>query len=164
MFSNRLEIHSPGCLPGPVNLANLLEARFSRNAVIAQVLSDLGFVERLGYGLNRVVNVMKENHLPSPKFEEIGGTFRVTLWKAFDWFSKKEEHQLSNYETLALNDRQKAAVEQLFERGRITNRGYQDLCPDVSSETIRRDLVELVRKGVIIKVGDKKSTYYILKN
>ena len=49
IFSDRLEIHSPGRLPGPVNLENLLDARFSRNAVIAQVLSDLGFVERLGF-------------------------------------------------------------------------------------------------------------------
>ncbi|RME07277.1 MAG: transcriptional regulator, partial [Anaerolineae bacterium] len=54
VFADRLEVHSPGGLPGPVTLDNLLEARFSRNPVIAQVLSDLGFVERLGYGLNRV--------------------------------------------------------------------------------------------------------------
>ena len=60
IFSDRLEVHSPGMLPGPVNLDNLLVSRFSRNAVIAQVLSDLGFVERLGYGLNRVVSVMRK--------------------------------------------------------------------------------------------------------
>jgi ATP-dependent DNA helicase RecG len=46
IFSDRLEVHSPGMLPGPVTLENLLEARFARNAVITQVLSDLGYVER----------------------------------------------------------------------------------------------------------------------
>jgi ATP-dependent DNA helicase RecG len=49
IFSNRLEISSPGTLPGPVTLKNLLDARFARNAIISQVLSDLGYVERLGY-------------------------------------------------------------------------------------------------------------------
>lgn len=60
IFSDRLEISSPGTLPGPMTLKNLLEARFSRNAVISQVLSDLGFVERLGYGLNWVVEFVAQ--------------------------------------------------------------------------------------------------------
>ena len=80
IFADRLEVHSPGGLPGPVTLSNLLDARFSRNAVIAQVLSDYGFVERLGYGFNRVLTAVKQNNLPPPKFEELGGTFRVTLF------------------------------------------------------------------------------------
>jgi len=33
----------------------------------------------------------------------------------------------------------------------------------VSEETIRRDLADLVEKDVLIKMGDKKGTYYILK-
>src|SRR3972149_3216882 len=82
IFADRLEVHSPGVLPGPVTLDNLLEARFSRNAVITQVLADLGFVERLGYGLDRVVAVLQENGLGPPHFEEVAGTFRVTLYSA----------------------------------------------------------------------------------
>ncbi|HSO26748.1 MAG TPA: ATP-binding protein, partial [Anaerolineales bacterium] len=66
LFSNRIEVHSPGGLPGPVTLENLLQARFSRNAVLVQALSDLGFVERLGYGLDRVVSAMRAGELPPP--------------------------------------------------------------------------------------------------
>jgi predicted HTH transcriptional regulator len=80
IFADRIEVHSPGGLPEPVNFGNLLEARFSRNAVIVQALSDLGYVERLGYGLNRVVEVVRQNGLQAPKFEEVAGTFRVTLY------------------------------------------------------------------------------------
>jgi ATP-dependent DNA helicase RecG len=90
IFADRLEIQSPGKLPGPVTLENLLEARFSRNAVIAQVLSDLGFVERLGYGLDRVVAVLRQQGMRPPRFEEIAGTFRVTLFNdlGFDVLGK----------------------------------------------------------------------------
>ena len=80
IFSDRLEITSPGTLPGPVTLKNLLEARFARNAVISQVLSDLGYVERLGYGLDRVVEATRNAGLLPPQFEELSGTFRVTLY------------------------------------------------------------------------------------
>ena len=164
IFADRLEVHSPGGLPGPVTISNLLEARFSRNAVIAQVLSDMGFVERLGYGLNRVVTVLKQNNLPLPKFEEIGGTFRVTLFGA----ESKALNQgalldLSAYAHYHLNPRQERAVGYLVQRARITNSDYQALCPEVSAETLRRDLVDLVKQGVLIKIGDKRATYYILK-
>jgi len=144
IFADRLEVHSPGGLPGPVTLANLLEARFSRNAVIAQVLSDLGFVERLGYGLNRVLTSVKQNNLPMPKFEELGGAFRVTLFpKSID---KKPSllPDLSIYAERDLNPRQQRALGYLAEYARITNSDYQALCPEVSAETLRRDLVDFV--------------------
>jgi ATP-dependent DNA helicase RecG len=164
IFADRLEVHSPGGLPGPVTLANLLEARFSRNAVVAQVLSDLGFVERLGYGLNRVVTVMKQNNLPTPSFEELGGTFRVTLFGSTASLQEKRTlPDLSHYTEFALNPRQERAMGYLIQNGRITNSDYQELCPEVSSETLRRDFAALVKKGVLIKVGSKRATYYILK-
>ena len=148
IFADRLEVHSPGGLPGPVNIQNLLEARFSRNAVIAQVLSDLGFVERLGYGLNRVVTVMKQNNLPQPQFEEVGGAFRVALFASDSGIQERAAlPDLSKYAAHDLNPRQERAVGYLTEKARITNSDYQELCPEVSAETLRRDLVALVKKG-----------------
>ena len=47
---------------------------------------------------------------------------------------------------------------------RLTNREYQRLCPDVSAETIRRDLSDLVHKGILLRIGRKRATYYILKD
>ena len=70
MFSDHMEVYSPGRLPGHVTLDNLVTKRFSRNEAIAQALSDLGFVERLGYGIDRMVASMAEAGLPSPLFEE----------------------------------------------------------------------------------------------
>ena len=165
IFADRLEVHSPGGLPGPVTLDNLLEARFSRNPVIAQVLSDLGFVERLGYGLNRVVTVMRQNNLPEPKFEEFGGVFRVTLFntKAGESFQVEPTLDLSKYARYELNPRQELALGHLATRKRLTNSAYQELCPDVSPETLRRDLVDLVDQGLLLKMGTKRGTYYIIK-
>lgn len=162
IFSNRLEVHSPGSLPGPVTLDNLLEARFSRNPVLVQVLADMGFIERLGYGLDRVVALMRMNGLPHPRFEETAGTFRVTLMGEIKT-AETPLPDLSRFQRLNLNDRQQIALKHLTLQGRITNSAYQELCPNVSPETLRRDLVELVQRSVLIKVGDRKATYYILK-
>jgi ATP-dependent DNA helicase RecG len=55
------------------------------------------------------------------------------------------------------------AMNFIEQQGRITNRDYRQLCPDVNPETLRLDLVDLVDKGLLLKIGDKKGTYYILK-
>jgi ATP-dependent DNA helicase RecG len=164
IFADRLEVSSPGMLPGPVNLKNLLVARFARNAVIAQVLSDLGYVERLGYGLDRVVSVTREAGLLPPQFEETAGTFRVTLFAGQVGGEANGKYvDLSAYLALELNRRQQMALAYLAKHKRVSSHEYQALCPDVHAETLRRDLADLVSRGILIKVGDKKSTYYILK-
>jgi ATP-dependent DNA helicase RecG len=161
IFSDHLEVTSPGELPGPVNLQNLLEARFSRNAVIVQVLADLGFVERLGYGLERVVALMADHGMQLPRFEERAGTFRVTLMSEPQLEPPQFEYE--QYADIELNPRQQRALTYLAKHKRITNSEYQTLCPDVHPETLRRDLVDLVKRQVLLKIGDKRATYYIFK-
>ncbi len=162
MFSNRLEVYSPGRLPGHVTLDNLLTERFSRNEVIVQVLSDLGFIERLGYGIDRMIAAMQEAGLPAPRFEETAAGFRVTLYGHGDGLvsAAPQEQRWGN---LLLNPRQEQAMAYVAEHGRITNSAFQALCPDVSPETIRRDLADLVDKDLLMKIGEKRATYYIMK-
>ena len=162
LFSDRIEFYSPGRLPGHVTVENLVSERFSRNEAIVQILSDLGFIERLGYGIDRIIRLMAEAGLPSPRFEETAAGFRVTLLGHGDALISGEA-DARRWRHLGLNERQQAALAYLAETGRITNREYQELCPDVSAETIRRDLADLVRQNLLLKIGDKRATYYILK-
>jgi ATP-dependent DNA helicase RecG len=60
LFSDRIEFYSPGRLPGHVTVKNLVDERFSRNETIVQVLSDMGFIERLGYGIDRMIRSMAQ--------------------------------------------------------------------------------------------------------
>jgi ATP-dependent DNA helicase RecG len=62
-----------------------------------------------------------------------------------------------------MNERQLRALQYIHDHGRITSREYQDLCPDVTPETLRLDMVDLTDRGVVMKVGVKRGTYYILK-
>ena len=64
MFADRLEIYSPGRLPGHVTLDNLKDERYSRNEALVAVLSDLGYIERLGYGIDRMLATMENAGLP----------------------------------------------------------------------------------------------------
>lgn len=162
MFSDRIEFYSPGRLPGHITVQNIQDERFSRNPAIVRVLSDMGFIERLGYGIDRMLKRMAESGLPRPMFQETAGGFRVTLSGHGDRFVATSG-QAHRWALLNLNERQQQAMAHLAENGRITNRDYQELCPDVSAETIRRDLSDLVSRGLLLRIGDKRATYYILK-
>jgi ATP-dependent DNA helicase RecG len=161
-FSDRIEFYSPGRLPGHITVDNLIDERFSRNEAIVQVLSDMGYIERLGYGIDRMIRKMAEAGQPAPRFEETTAGFRVTLIGREPGFVG-EDPSTGQWRHMGLSERQNAALAHLVEQGRITNREFQELCPDVSAETIRRDLSDMVRKNLILKIGEKRGTYYILK-
>lgn len=163
LFSDRIEVYSPGRLPGHVTVDNIVDERFSRNEVIAQVLADLGFIERLGYGIDRMIRLMREWGLPTPRFAETDNGFRVTLRGPGDKLVSDDAADRSKWRHLDLNERQEKVLEFLAKNSRVTNRDYRDLFPEVSEETIRRDLVGLIEHGILLKMGDKKGTYYILK-
>jgi len=161
LFADRLECYSPGRLPGHVTVENIVEERFSRNETIVQVLADWGLIERLGYGIDRMLIQMEQAGLPAPIFRETTAGFLVTL--AGHEISDPIVEDTSEWERQGLNERQIAALRHLREHRRITNRELQELAPDVSAETIRRDFADLVERGLLLKVGERRATYYILK-
>lgn len=59
-----------------------------------------------------------------------------------------------------LNERQALALAHVREHGRITNREYRELCSEVSAETLRLDLADLVARGMLVRSGRKKGTIY----
>jgi ATP-dependent DNA helicase RecG len=159
-FDDRLEIFSPGGLPGYITLDNIVDEHFSRNPRVVNGLYEWGYIEELGLGIDRMIEELLQNGHPGPEFKATPYSFTVVMRRANagprgvvhpgQWGQR-------------LHARQMRAMQYLQEYGRITNRDYRELCPDVSPETLRLDLADLVDKSLVMKVGDKKGTYYILK-
>ena len=156
MFSDRLEITSPGGLPGFITVDNIVEEHFSRNPRVVSGLYQWGYIEELGLGVDLMIEEMVRAGHPPPGFRDSPYSFTVTLYNV------RERPSVPSW-TRVMNERQARALAYVQERGRITNREYRQFCPDVSSETLRLDLVDLVERSILLKVGDKKGTYYILK-
>ena len=156
MYADRLEVISPGGLPGFITVDNIVEEHFSRNPRMVAGLFQWGYIEELGLGIDRMIEEMLAQGHPAPRFRAAPYAFTVTLSNA------RERKAVPRWENI-MNERQARAITYLREQGHITNREYRQLCPDVSPETLRLDLADLVHRGVIIKVGANKGTYYILK-
>ena len=157
-FDDRLEISSPGGLPGYITLDNIVDEHFSRNPRLVNGLFEWGYIEQLGLGIDRMIEEMVLAGHPPPEFRATPYSFTVIFRRG----NGAPRRALPEWEG-RMNERQFRALQYLQEYGRITNREYRDICPDVSPETVRLDFTDLVDKGLVMKVGDKKGTYYILK-
>lgn len=156
MYADRLEVRSPGGLPGYITVDNIVEEHFSRNPRIVAGLFQWGYIEELGLGIDRMIEEMVQQGHPPPAFDARPYAFTVRLYNV-------RERAMSPEWTQSMNERQARAVNYIRQNGAITNREYRQLCADVSAETLRLDLADLVKKGVLLKVGSKRGTYYILK-
>lgn len=156
MFDDRMEVISPGGLPGYITVDNIVEEHFSRNPRIVNGLFQWGFIEELGLGVDRMIEDMVNAGHPAPEFRDTSYSFTVTLRNTR--VRRAAPAWQSN-----MNERQLRAIAYLQENDRITNREYRSICPDVSAETLRLDLVDLVERGILLKIGAKRGTYYILK-
>lgn len=72
-FDDRIEFLSPGKLPSIVTVDNIQHTRFSRNPLIARVLSDFGWVRELNEGVKRIYTDMESFFLEPPVFRSQTG-------------------------------------------------------------------------------------------
>jgi len=72
----------------------------------------------------------------------------------------KGEVKQSQPKVEGLNERQQKIVETVKEKGIITPKELQELLPDVSTRTLRRDMDVLAKARLVSQKGSTKSTFY----
>ncbi len=84
MFSNRIEVRSPGVLPNTVTIEKMKIGGypFPRNPLIAQYLRDLRYIDKLGRGVQMILRKIKELGFSEPELKEEGDEFILTLFTA----------------------------------------------------------------------------------
>jgi len=166
MFDDRLEVRSPGELPGPVTLERLLRrerTHFSRNPLLVRVLTDLGYMRDLGEGIPRMFEVMEKSYLRPPEFVQDGFMFQVTLRNApiYDLQTQKWLGQFADY---PLHQRQRRILAYARQHGNaFTNRVYQKVS-EVDRDLAYREIQEMIRMGIVARPSGRYSrTYFVVE-
>ncbi len=82
IYDDRLEVSSPGGLYGGLTFDEAMHGHSKlRNRVIANVFSQIGFIEAWGTGLRRICDAAEEYGLSEPEFIEMPESFRVNLYR-----------------------------------------------------------------------------------
>lgn len=170
IFSDRIVVASPGYPPSPLTLAKLRRGNYrpcSRNSVIAQALATMNLMEQRGSGFARMRDAMLNHGLDTPIYAQQDGYFVATF-----------QGPNGNYERLVLpegaaglitpavetqlNERQKKIMVQVQREGSVTSGWCRRELP-VVYDTIRRDLLGLVRLGLIQVRGRGRNAHYVPK-
>jgi len=153
VYDDHIWFSNPGGLPEGISIEELKKPHgsFLRNPLIAKVFYLAGFIEQYGSGTVRMVEWMKEAGLPEPEYKEEMGGFSVYFYK--DIYT--EEY----FRKLGLNERQIKGVMFVKEKGRITNKEYQEL-NSCFRNTATNDLRDLVLRGIFKESGKRGAGSY----
>jgi ATP-dependent DNA helicase RecG len=101
-------------------------------------------IEQWGSGIGKMLNLCSLAGIPEPHFEEYQSGFFVEF--------RKDIYTEEYLRKLGLNERQINAVAYVKEKGKITNKEYQELT-GVSRQMATIDLSEMVKKSVFERIG-----------
>jgi len=140
IFDNRIEVLSPGRLPGFVNRENILDVRYARNPKIVGILSKYKDAPNkdIGEGLNTAFQKMKEWKMRSPEILEEGNYLRVIIPHA------------------SLATPQEAIIEFLSKNDTITNKQARDITGIKSENAVKSEFYKLRDTGKIEMIPELK--------
>ncbi len=170
VYRGRVEIISPGGLPGTLTLAQLRAGRArsrSRNPVIAQGLTFLDRMEERGTGIQRMRDSMLNHGLDKPQITIVDHEVVVMLPGPGDDLDRIRTPEnfaggLAPSVEARLNQRQKAILSEIVKTGSVTT-GWITKTLGVVKDTAVRDINELMDLGLIEPKGAGRGRHYVLK-
>ncbi|MDZ8118391.1 ATP-binding protein [Pontiella agarivorans] len=133
IFDNRVEVLSPGTLPGHVTPENILAERFARNPGIVRLINKFPNPPNkdVGEGLNTAFESMRSLKLKPPIISQEGGYVKVTL---------RHEGLATPEESILLY---------LLKHDEIANRHAREICFIDSENKMKRILQSLVANTLL---------------
>jgi len=154
VYKDKLMIWNEGELPENWTIETLLDKHASKpfNPDIANALFRSGYIESWGRGISKMNEQCFDFGLPAPLFYFKGSGF----WVEF----KKDIYHEKYLIEFGLNERQLNALIFFKSNGEIFSSEYKNRYK-VTDRTARYDLSELVKKNLLIKLGERKTTKYV---
>lgn len=139
VFENRIEVESPGRLPGHVTTRNILKTQFSRNGMLVRLIHKFPDPpnKEVGEGLNTAFDAMKKSRLKPPVIKELEGAVLVEI--RHDLLATPEE----------------SVMDYLSNHPEITNRIARELTGITSENTMKEVFYRLAKRNLIQRVPNR---------
>lgn len=140
IFDNRVEIESPGRLPGHITEENILQERFSRNGAIVRMINKFPDPPNkdVGEGLNTAFAAMKQLRLREPVIRQTEHSVMVEI-----------RHQ-------RLGRPEELIMEYLKDHEEITNLIAREITGTASESSVKTIFYRLQKAGQIERVPERR--------
>ncbi len=179
IFDDKIEITSPGKLLPTVDFDDMETGQSDiRNKTLAPVFKKLGIIEQWGNGLQLIADEMKNYPEIELQWKEPGMAFRVSFVRK-DFAEQHESRTMTNDNERLPSDtvgnpsenrripsdyteQEKTIISYLIKKKTVKSKQVEKLLNIRESRT-RELLKQMTDKGIIVKFGKGRSTYYCLK-
>jgi len=160
IWDDRIEVQSPGPLPGHITTENMREEHYSRNRRIMRVLKAVGLVEEYGEGVDRMYREMEARLMEPPIFSAADGSVTVTLRNRF-LVDVDDQVWLSLLGQYPMTVGERRALVVARREGYVTPRRLRQVLGDTD---VRGVLSGAVAKGLLVLVGERGGSRYELSD
>lgn len=161
IWDDRIEIQSPGPLPGHITLDNMRAEHYSRNRRLMHVLKLFNLVEEYGEGIDRMFHEMEERLMEPPHFTATESSVTVTLFNR-SALSIDDQAWLSLLGHIDLSPQERRTLVEARHGGGVTPRQLRQLFgPEADVEAL---LQGARAKGLLARVGRGGGVRYVLSD
>ena len=159
IWDDRIEIRSPGPLPGHITLDNMRTEHYRRNPRVMRVLKTLGLVEEYGEGIERMYREMESRLLEPPLFSATDSSVTVTLYNrnVVDVDTQLWLHALDGEDLTVEERRLLVAVRRAG--GALAPRDLREAMPGANTREL---LARAHAKGLLARIGNRGGSRYVL--
>ena len=159
VWDDRVEVQSPGPLPGHITVDNMRTEHYSRNHRIMGVLKTMGLVEEYGEGVDRMFREMESRLLATPGFESTDSVTVTLQNRALVGVEDQIWLQLFADHTMTVEER--LALVTARAEGSVTPRRLRELMVGVDAGAV---LAGAAAKGLLTRVGVRGGARYVLSD
>ncbi|WP_407401286.1 ATP-binding protein [Sodaliphilus sp.] len=167
VYNDHIELWNNGELPDTLTAEKLMQkhSSYPRNLSIAGVFLAAGFIESWGRGIEKICSGFKNAKINNPIFEAIQGGVRVTFERnsAIKGQSDPINDPINDPKVAhaELTDRQLNILNIIEQNPNVSRKELtQKLL--VSDATIKRDLQVMQKKGIISRIGGRKTGQWVI--
>ncbi len=156
IYSDRVEITNPGGLVKALSKEDLGKRSLSRNNLLFGLMQRMGLVEKVGSGIIRMQNAMKNYALDEPRFDINDNWFTIIFDRPPEWWSMKwAEKKLTKTEIEIITEIKKDP--------KVSMRILSTILK-VNQSVIRKNIKNLKNKKVLKRIGPPKGGYWNIIN
>lgn len=160
IWDDRIEVQSPGPLPGHITLDNMRDEHYSRNRRMMRVLKLIGLVEEYGEGVDRMIREMEARLMEPPLFTATPSSVTVTLRNRF-LVAVEDQAWLALLGSAQLTPQERRLMVIARREDGVTPRRLRTVLPDVDVEAVLRGAAA---KGLLIRTGQAGGARYVLSD
>ena len=160
VWDDRIEVRSPGPLPGHITLENMRAEHYSRNPRIMRVMKSMGLVEEYGEGIDRMYREMEARLMEPPVFEATASSVTVILRNRM-LVDVEDQSWLNRLDRDDVTAAERRAVVAARRAGAVAPRDLRAMLPDADVDAL---LSQMVTKGLLSRVGRRGGTRYVLSD